>query len=89
MQQSAKNIKYTAVLPDVYIAELKELVATKFIPSVDFGIRLAVKNFITASKSELYQKQMEAAARDKSFIKRTLETQEAFANVDNEVSGQW
>jgi hypothetical protein len=89
MQQNAKNIKYTAVLPNEYVLELKELTAIKFIPSVNFGIRLAVENFITESKSELYQKQMEAAAKDKNFIKRTLETQEAFAHVDNEVGGQW
>ena len=89
MLQNTKNIKYTAVLPNEYVLELKELAAKKFIPSVNFGIRLAVENFISESKSELYQKQMEAAAKDKQFIKRTLETQEAYANADSEVGGQW
>jgi hypothetical protein len=89
MLQSAKNIKYTAVLPNEYVAELKELAAIKFIPSVNFGIRLAVENFITESKNELYQKQMEKAAEDKQYIRRTMETQEAYEVVEDEVDGQW
>lgn len=89
MLQNTQNIKYMAVLPNEYVLELKELAAKKFIPSVNFGIRLAIENFITESKSELYQKQMEAAAKDKRFINRTIETQEAFTNADSEVGGQW
>lgn len=89
MLYNDKNIKYTTVLPSEYVLELKELAEKKFIPSVNFGIRLAVENFIIESKSEIYQKQMEAAAEDKKFITRTLATQEAFENVDEEVDGQW
>lgn len=89
MSQSAKNIKYTAVLPSDYVKELKELASEKIIPSVNFGIRLAIENYISERKKELYQKQMKEAAKDEGFMKRTLETQDAFINVDNEVGGQW
>ncbi len=89
MSQSVKNIKYTAVLPIDYVNELKELASKKIIPSVNFGIRLAIENYISQSKKELYQKQMTEAAKDEGFMKRTLETDEAFKNVDNEVGGQW
>jgi len=89
MSQSAKNIKYTAVLPSDYVNELKELASKKIIPSVNFGIRLAIENYISQSKKESYQKQMNAAAKDEGFMKRTLETGDAFKNVDNEVGGQW
>jgi len=89
MPQNAKNIKYTAVLPIDYVKELKELVSEKVIPSVNFGIRLAIENYISERKKERYQKQMKEATNDKAFIRRTLETGEAFKNVDNEVDGQW
>lgn len=89
MAHSIKNIKYTAVLPSDYVKELKELASEKIIPSVNFGIRLAIENYIAERKNELYQKQMKEAAKDKSFMNRTLDTQEAFAEVDNEVGGQW
>ncbi|HOO26088.1 MAG TPA: hypothetical protein PKW24_05710 [Clostridiales bacterium] len=89
MSKESKNIKYTAVLPEEQVKELKELAALDYISSVNSGIRLALESFITKSKNELYQKQMEAAAKDEGFMKRTLDTQEAFSASDQEVGGEW
>lgn len=88
MSDNAKNIKYTAVLPIEYINELKELALKKIIPSVNFGIRLAIENYICERKRDLYKKQMKEAAKDDAFLKRTLETQAVYDLVDNEVDGQ-
>ncbi len=89
MSDKNKNIKYTAVLSEEQVKELKELAALDYISSVNSGIRLAIEGFIAKSKNELYQKQMEAAAKDEGFMKRTLETQEVFSAPDQEVDGEW
>lgn len=89
MLRNKQKIKYTAVLPNEYVLELKELVAKKYIPSVNIGICLAIKRFIVESKSEFYQRQMESAAKNKQFINRTMKTQETFINVDNKMGEEW
>jgi hypothetical protein len=63
----------------------------KLIPSVNQGIRSAVEDFVNAHKLREYQRGMEEAAADPAFIKRTLETQQAFAVADGdmEVTEEW
>ena len=83
------SIKYTAVLPDEYIIELKELAAQKFIPSVNYGIKSAVKKYLEQSRKEKYEKGMQEAAKDEEFIKRTMDCQNDFDFVDSEGIGEW
>ena len=83
------SVKYTAVLPAKFVAELKELASKKVITSVNSGIREAIEQFLTGCKRELYLQQMTDAASDQAFMERTLDTQEAFKHADSEVGGQW
>ena len=83
------SIKYTAVLPDAYIMELKELAAQKVIPSVNYGIKSAVKIYLEQSRKEKYEKSMQEATQDEEFLKRTLTAQEDFKFVDSEGIGEW
>lgn len=89
MAGSKHNIKYTAVLPSECVDDLKDLASNNFIPSVNFGIRLAVERFVSQSRRELYEKHIKEAAEDKEFINRTLDAQNAFSEPDLEVGGHW
>ena len=68
---------------------LKELVSTKEIGSMTEGINLGIEMLIKEKRRESYAKQMEAAARDKEFLKRTLEVQKEFDKIDTGVSEEW
>jgi len=83
------SIKYTAVLPNEYIVELKDLAAKKIIPSVNYGIKNAVKKYLEQSKKERYEKGMQEAAQDEKFLKRTMDCQKNFEFVDCEGIGEW
>jgi hypothetical protein len=78
------SVKYTAVLPSMCMDELKSLAEKKVIPSVNQGIRLAVEDFVLFHKQRAYKLAMQEAAADKDFIRRTLEAQKAFSEVDAE-----
>jgi hypothetical protein len=83
------SIKYTVVLPSEYISELKELASKKIIKSVNNGIKIAIEKYIEQEKKELYAQSMAEAAKDENFLKRTLDCQKDFANVDCEVGEEW
>ena len=78
------SVKYTTVLPKTCIDELKSLTAKKIVPSVNQGIRLAVMNFVDIQKQQEYTNMMMEAAQDEAFLKRTMDTQNDFAIVDEE-----
>jgi hypothetical protein len=83
------SVKYTAVVPSVFMDELKLLAEKKVIPSVNQGIRLAVEDFVLFHKQRTYEFAMKEAATDKDFMRRTLETQEAFSAVDADGEEPW
>ncbi len=84
-----KSIKYTATLSDSSIEELKHLAQKKVVPSVNFAIREAIETYIVQTKKELYEKEMQEAAQDEDYLRRTYETQEDFYYVDNEAIPEW
>jgi hypothetical protein len=69
--------------------ELKSLAEKKVIPSVNQGIRLAVEDFVLLHKQRTYESAMKEAAADQDFMRRTLETQEAFSAVDADGEETW
>ena len=83
------SVKYTAVLQKECLDELKSLVSEKIIPSVSYGIRLAVADFVTIQKQLVYESSIREAATDEAFIKRTVDTQNDFAGVDAEGEEAW
>ena len=87
-QYRESTVKYTAILPQDCVEELRFMAERKVIPSVNQGIRTAVEDFVTAYKRQEYQYAMKDAANDKRFMERTMDTQQAFAAVDAE-DGEW
>lgn len=79
-----QNIKYTAMIPSDYVEELKSLAASHAIPSVNQGIRLAIAKFIDEQKKIAYERQLKEAAEDESFIKRTMDCQNDFSEIDGD-----
>lgn len=77
-KNKTRKIKYTTVLPVKLIDELKVLTHLEIIPSLNQGIVNAIELFLSEIKKEAYKKQMEEAAKDQRFIKRTLEIRSAF-----------
>lgn len=84
-----QTIKYTATLSEESIQELKALVEKKVIPSVNYAIREAIEEYIAQTKKQMYEKQMQEAAEDERFQKRTIGCNREFTFVDSEVSGPW
>ena len=87
-QTREATVKYTAILPQDCVDELRTMADKKIIPSVNQGIRAAVEGFVTAYRRQEYMRAMRDAAGDKAFIDRTMDTQQAFAAADAE-DGEW
>jgi len=83
------SIKYTTVLPKVCIDELKSLADKKIVPSVSQGIRLAIENFVAMQKQQEYENEVREAMNDNAFLRRTMDTQNDFTEIDEEGVGQW
>ena len=82
-------VKSTINITSNNFEALKTLVNEKAISSMTEGINLGVELLVKEKRREMYKKQMEEAAKDKSFIKRTTEVQNEFDKIDMEVSGEW
>lgn len=78
------SIKYTVVLSESSVEQLKEFANKKIISSVNAGVREAVEDYLIKVRKELYKKELQEAVKDPEFIKRTEETMQAFKNVDQE-----
>lgn len=89
MPKTKQTIKYTATLSESSIDELKRLAEKKIIPSVNFAIREAVNLYIAQTKKELYEKEMQQAAKDKDYLRRTIESDRNFSFIDSEVGKDW
>lgn len=91
MLNKSASVKYTAILPQDCLRELRSMTEQNVIPSVNQGIRAAVEDFVKAYKQREYQRGVSAAADDEAFIRRTMETQNAFefADADTEGLTQW
>ena len=84
-----EKIKYTVVIPTSYVSELKELTSLDIIQSVNQGFQLAVESFIYKKKKSIYLKKMQEAGTDKDFLKRTIDTNNDFEDVDIEIGKSW
>ena len=80
---------YTATLPSEYIDELRQLAKSQQIPSVNFAIRQALDEYLKQAKKREYDEMMKAAAKDKSFMERTMKCAEDFSFSDSKVQGEW
>jgi hypothetical protein len=87
--QKKTSVRYTTVLSQDCIDELKNMAEHEIISSVNHGIRLAIESFIEGNKRKEYELAMQEAASDHLFLKRTLETQEAFSSSDADEDAAW
>jgi hypothetical protein len=85
----SQTIKYTAILPQDCVTELRNMAERKVIPSINQGIRIAVEDFVKARKETDYQRSMCEASKDKAFIRRMTDTMTAFEFADAKVDGEW
>jgi hypothetical protein len=86
------GVKYTVVLPEESLEELKTLAGKNIIESINAGVREAVAAYIIQQKRESYKQDLAAAAQDPEFLKRTEETMDSFHSIDQETEGmtdQW
>ena len=89
MPHQSASVKYTAVLPQECLNELRNMAERHAIPSVNQGIRAAIEDYVKAHKLREYRRGIEEAAADYAFIRRTLDAQEAFVFVDAECETEW
>gem|GEM_PF-358447 len=78
------GVKYTVVLPESDIRELKEMADKDMINSVNAGVREAVEEYIVKIKKENYKKELIKAVKDPEFIKRNEEVMKTFKHADKE-----
>jgi len=79
------TVKSTVNLNTYYKEQLEYLVQINELSSVTEGINLAIEQFVKEKQKELYAKQMQQAAQDQDFVKRTMGTQSEFTYADLEV----
>lgn len=89
MLNTTKNVRFTTTLPQNYIDELRKLAKEQTIPSVNFGIKEALDEYLKQMKKAKYEAEMQKAANDKDFLQRTYECAEDFKKLDGEVFGEW
>lgn len=89
MMNIMETTRYTATLPVCFIDELKALAKANQIPSVNFGIRQAVDDYLAQAKRKQYDALMQEAAKDKAFMSRTAKCDDDFSFADSEVQGEW
>jgi hypothetical protein len=89
MLNQPANTKYTAILPEDCLNELRSMAERKVIPSINQGIRAAVEDFVRAQKEIEFWRDIENAASDPSFMKRLNDTMGDFKYVDAEGLGEW
>lgn len=82
-------IKTTINLKSEYKNQLNELVEQKEIASMTDGFNQAIELFLKEKKKQQYIKKIEEAAKDKNFIKRTINSQKDFDAIETEVSEEW
>ena len=74
------TVKSTVNLNRYYKEQLELFVRMNQISSVTEGINAALEAYVKATQKALYEEQMKAAAKDKSFMERTLSAQRDFDN---------
>jgi len=84
MLQQRDSVKYTTVLPQEHLNELRRMTERNEIPSINQGIRAAVKDYVNTHRQMEYQRGVCEAAADEAFIQRTMDAQIAFEFVDAE-----
>ena len=84
-----QTVKYTAILPQDCMSELRIMAEKKVIPSVNQGIRAAVMDFVKTHKKREYRLSMREAAKDEAFVKRMTDTMKAFELADAEIGSEW
>ncbi len=81
------GVKYTVVLPESDIQQLKELASKNKIDSVNAGVREAIEMYIVQQKKEMYKKDLQEAMGDPEFNKRNQDITDAFKHSDDETEG--
>ena len=89
MMNYTETTRYTATLPVAALNDLQALAGENLIPSVNYGIRQAVDEYLKQIKKAQYAAQMKKAATDEAFIERTSRCAEDFSLSDSEVQGEW
>ncbi|MCL2719934.1 MAG: hypothetical protein FWD47_01165 [Treponema sp.] len=84
-----QTIKYTAVLPQDHVKELRNMANKKIIPSVNQGIRVAIEDFLKTRNESEFKYNMAEASKDEAFNRRMTETMTAFEYSDAKVDGEW
>lgn len=82
-------IKTTINLKFKHKQQLNELIEKKIIVSTTDGINQAIELFIKEKKKQIYISEMQEAAQDKSFIERTMNSQNDFDAIETEKLGEW
>ena len=83
------TVKSTININKYYKEQLEVLVKQNVLSSLTEGINLAIEIFVKEKQKEIYNKQMQEAACDTEFMKRTISSQIDFEKIDIEVHGEW
>lgn len=84
---SGSTVKYTFVLPSENIEKLKVLTRNKRIKSVNSAVKEAIEEYLKRVDDEDYMIQLQEAAKDPEFIRRTGDTEKFYYEIDKETEG--
>ena len=84
-----ETMRFTATLPVAYVEYLKEMTKKKMIPSVNYAVNEALREYLKNQKAAQYESLMHEAGRDEAFLARSIGCFEDFRIIDSEVAGEW
>lgn len=77
------TVKSTVNLNRYYKEQLELFVKMNEISSITEGINAALESYVKAKQKAIYEEQMRAAAKDESFMERTMTSQMEFDRIDS------
>ena len=89
MNNTGKTVKSTININEVCYVEIKKLVEEEEVKSLTQAINDAIALYLKEIKRRKYAEGMMEAAKDREFIKRTMECQKEFDGIEEEVEGEW
>ena len=84
-----ETVKSTINIPVHLRDELNRYVLLKVIPSFSKGINTAIETYIKELRRIEYDKMIAEAAKDKAFIKRTMDCHNEMARYESAVTDEW
>ncbi|MDD5602934.1 MAG: ribbon-helix-helix domain-containing protein [Eubacteriales bacterium] len=82
--KSGKSKNFTFTLPESLVEKIREYAEEKYIPSINYGVKEALTEYICSTDREILKESMSRAAQDPLFMKDLEDCMNDFKKTDDE-----